>query len=257
MANGIIKSVQKSLKILKYIISSSNEVSISELVDEFGYSQSTVHHILKTLNIEGFISQNTETKKYNIGPELFNKWLDYKMGKNYYAKIYPIIENIVEEINETTNLFIMENNQGYCLLGKESTQLLRAYLMIGRRIPLHCTAAGKSFLAYMEEERVKKILEESGIKKYMENTKTNIQEIMNELKKVRKKGFATEEEEFEELINAISVPLFGANEKVVATISVVAPKTRLTPKRMQDLAPFLKDKSKKMSKILSSKKYIS
>lgn len=252
---GIIKSVQKSLKVLRYIMSATDEVSVNELVEEFGYNRSTVHHMLKTMKIEGFITQNQRTKNYNIGSEIFNGWIKDRDMHNYLMRVKPIIKEIVDKCKETTTMFVRENDRAICVLGEESEQIIKAYLMIGREIPLYCTAAGRAMLAYLPKDEVEKILQISGMKKYMKKTTVDKNELYKELTEVRDKGYAIEKEEFEELINAVGIPILNKENRPVASVSVVGPIMRFTDEKMKECIPFLLEKSKEMSEMVQGKYY--
>lgn len=252
---GIIKSVQKSLKVLKYIMSSTNEVSVNELVEEFDYNRSTLHHMLKTMKLEGFISQNQNTKNYNIGSEIFNGWIKDRDMHNYLMRLKPKVKEISDKCKETTTMFVRENDKAICVLGEESKQIIKAYLMIGREIPLFCTAAGKAMLAFLPKEEVNKILQISGMKKYMKNTTITKEELFEELKQVKKQGYAIEKEEFEELINAVGIPVLNEHGRPVASVSVVGPIMRFTDDKIETCKPFLLEKSEEMSKIVQGNYY--
>src|SRR6056297_795154 len=252
---GIIKSVQKSLKVLKYIMASTNEVSVNELVEEFDYNRSTVHHMLKTMKLEGFISQNQNTKNYNIGSELFNGWIKDRDMRNYLMRLKPVIEEIVEKCKETTTMFVRENDKAICVLGEESDQIIKAYLMIGREIPLYCTAAGRAMLAYLPKDEVEQILQISGMKKYMKKTIIDKDLLYEDLAEVREKGYAIEKEEFEELINAVGIPILNKENRPVASVSVVGPIMRFTDQKIKECLPFLLEKSKEMSEMVQGKYY--
>jgi len=252
---GIIKSVQKSLKVLRYIMSATDEVSVNELVEEFGYNRSTVHHMLKTMKVEGFITQNQRTKNYNIGSEIFNGWIKDRDMHNYLMRLKPTIKEIVEKCKETTTMFVRENDRAICVLGEESEQIIKAYLMIGREIPLYCTAAGRAMLAYLPQDEVEKILQISGMKKYMKKTTVDKNELYENLAEVRDKGYAIEKEEFEELINAVGIPILNKENRPVASVSVVGPIMRFTDDKIKECIPFLLEKSKEMSDMVQGKYY--
>ena len=248
---GIIKSLQKSLILLKTIMSSPGEVGIIELQKICGYNTSSIHHALKTLMLEGFVSQNKRTKKYTIGPELFNIWVKQNKLNNYIYRAYPILEETVSEIGETTSLFIQREHESICVIGKESSHMLRAFLTIGRRIPLHCTATGKVFLANMDPNKLDEIIYQSDLKEYMPNTITRPEFLKKELRQIKDQGFALEFEEFEEMINAIGAPVFNDDGDVISVITIIAPLTRLTREKMLSIYPILIEKAKKISSILT------
>ncbi len=236
---GLIKSVQKSLQMLKYIINSPEEVGITELEREFGYNSSTIHHLVKTMMVEGFLSQNSRTKRYHVGPELLNTWLQYNHLEKYFQRAMPILEEVVAATEETTSLFIRRDREAVCVLGKESPRTLRAFLVEGRRIPLHCTATGKAFLAYLPEEKVRQ-LAVHGLERYMDNTITEVEALLSDLAMVRERGYAVELEEYEETINAVGVPIFiGVHGEPKAVLAMIGPSTRLTNERIREVAPYL------------------
>jgi|Deesub1362A_J573_1020465.scaffolds.fasta_scaffold04471_2 DNA-binding IclR family transcriptional regulator len=251
-SNGIIKSVQKSLKILKHIMNSPEEVSLSELEKKFGYNSSTIHHLLKTLMEEGFISQNKVTKKYDIGPEFLYYWFGSKRPEKYFNRVLPLLKKCVDITGETTNLFIRDEDEAVCVIGSESRQTLKAFLMIGRRIPLPCTAVGKVFLAYMGQQQAIKIIQRVGLKKYMPGTITDLQTLLDELRKTRELGYAIEREEYEEMITAVGVPIFDKNRNVISVVSTIIPTIRANNKKINTVILTLTDVSKKISDILEN-----
>lgn len=252
---GTIKSLQKSLLLLRAILYSSGELGISELQQITGFNQSSIHHSLKTLKLEGFISQNIETKKYTIGPELFNLWVRQNRLDNYFYRAYPVLEEMVAQFGETTSLFIRRENEAICVIGKESPQTLKASLRIGRRIPLHCTATGKAFLAYMGEEEINETIYRTGLEKYMPNTITCPDKLLEELREIKKRGYAIELEEFEDMINAIGAPVFNDYGEIIFVVTVIAPLTRLTGERMEAIHPLLREKTQKIAHIFTGTEF--
>jgi len=247
---GIIKSVQKSLRILKYIMSSPNEVSLSELEKEFGYNTSTIFHLIKTLMQEGFVSQNRVTKKYDIGPEFLFYWFAYKQPGKFFNRVLPLLEKCVEITGETTNLFVRDGDEAVCVIGSESQQTLKAFLMIGRRIPLPCTAVGKVFLAFMDEQQALKTIQRVGLKKYMPNTIIDIDELMEDIKQTRKRGYSIEREEYEEMITAVAVPVFDKKTNIISSVSTIIPTIRANDEKVSEVILTLTDISGKISDIL-------
>lgn len=252
---GLIKSVQKSLKILYYILLSSHEVSIKEIQNEFGYNSSTIHHILKTLMYEGFVSQNMDTRKYKIGFNIFNAFMQCDYLEKYFSKAYNILEEIVDEIGETTSLFIKRGNRAVCVNGKESPKTLRAFLQVGRNIPLHSTATGKVFLAYMNSDEIHDYIKKVGLQKYFSNTIDDEKKLIIELEEVRKNGYSFELEEYEEQINAVGVPIMDNEGQIISVMTSIGPSTRMSTEKMEYISKVLKEKAKEISESLINLNY--
>jgi len=239
--NGIIKSVQKSLKLLKCIIEADDEVSLSDIQKVLGYNISTIHHILKTLMEEGFVSQNKENRKYYIGPEIFFSWIRGRRPEKYFSRVTPILEECVAITGETTNLFIRDDGEAVCVTGCESQKTLRAYLMIGRRLPLSCTAAGKAFLINLDQKE---------LKKYLKDTTKDVDSLMKDLEISRQRGYTLEINEYEDMITAIGVPVFDLNGRVICTISTIAPSIRMGENMVQFISDNLIQASKRITEIM-------
>jgi len=248
--NSVIKSVQKSLRILEIIMYSTEEVSLSEIEKLLGYNSSTTHHLLKTLVFEGFVRQNPQTKKYSVGSKIFLSWLSNRYLEKTFERLEPILEECVAITNETTNLFIRDYDEVICVAGRESKQTLKAYLMIGRRLPMTCTAAGKVFLAHMDESEVLALIHRNGMKKYMPKTITDSELLLKELKDIKVQGYATENDEYEEMITAIGFPIQNDLGKVICSLSCLIPSFRVEPKKLNFIIQNLKLEIPKLSHML-------
>jgi DNA-binding IclR family transcriptional regulator len=124
------------------------------------------------------------------------------------------------------------------------------YSQVGKRVPAHSTSLGKAIMAHLSEDRVKEILKEKGMEKNTENTITELDKFLDHLKKVRKQGFAVDDEEQEKDIRCIAGPIFNHRGDVVAAFSISAPITRMTEERMKELAQLVVEYSQKMSRSL-------
>jgi IclR family transcriptional regulator, KDG regulon repressor len=222
--SDIVKSVQKSLVVLKILMNSAEEVGLSDIQAVVGYHTSTLHHLLKTLIQEGFVSQNISNKKYGLGPELFH--IQREWPQRFFSRSIPFLQECVNRTGETTNVFIHDGDEAICVVGVESPQTLKAFLVVGRRVPVTSTAVGKIFLAAMDEESADELITKCGIKKYLPGTITKRSALLEQLKTVRETGYAIEREEYEELITAIAVPVYDISGKVVAAVSNISPSMR-------------------------------
>lgn len=247
----IIKSVEKAMKLIKYIYYNSNETSIQELTNEFEYHRVTIYHLLNTLEKEGFIRKNNNTNNYLPGPEIFNITLNRsEIAGKYFYGAEKIIDDIVEKFNETTAIYIRKNNHALCLMGKEGNNNLKASLKVGEKIPLHATATGKVILAYSNKEDVEEYIKNNGLRSIQKNTIISKDKLYEELENVIKNGYATEFEEYEELINAIAVPIKSNNEKANAILVVIASVINLDRNNKEKYAKFLKSKANEINELL-------
>lgn len=228
---------------MKFIYAQDHETSLQELCAALDLNRTSVYHALNTLENEGFVIRNKETRQYRPGPEIFNISIcKDAIAVNYFGAVAGVLERIVGEINETTCVYVRKNFHAWCVEGREGNKRLKASLNRGETIPLHPTASGKALLAHFAPEEIKKYLEEVGLKRYQKNTITHEEKMQIELELIRRKGYAAEYEEYEELINAVAVPI-DIKGKVNAVLVAIAPVVSLNEQNMEAVAHLLKERA--------------
>lgn len=251
----IIKSVKKSLQILKYINAADGEVGISELQKALGYSSATIHHLLQTLMAEGFVSQNERTKKYDSGREFFYVGLEQRRFEKFFTRAMPFLQQLADETGESAGIFIQSGWESICVLSATTDRYLHADLRVGKRIPLFCTATGKVFLEAMPPDRLAAYFSNVSLAPYTPNTVTDCDGITKQIERVKIEGCGTEYEEYEEGINAVGVPVWGPGDKVIAVLTVVAPASRLQAQRAAEVIPELQKKGRCIAETMAAAVY--
>ena len=105
----------------------------------------------------------------------------------------------------------------------------------GRASPLHCIASGKVLLSSMAEREVLRIVRR-GLVAYTERTITELEPLLEEMARIRRRGYATALGEYESGLNAVSAPVHDARGAVIAAVDIWGPAFRLTPRRIPELA---------------------
>ena len=227
-------SVKKAFQILHLISEANRGLGISELAKCLGMSKGTVHGITSALEEVVAIIRDPVTKKYRIGYTIV------ELGKKGLSRI-PLremarrhMERLVEETGETVFLGIRKDDYILILDVVESNKDLKITSPSGTKIPLSAGASGKLFLAYMEERNALKYFKTGGLKKYTENTIIDLETYLQEIRKVRKQGFATDREEYLQGVKAVAA-LIKTEDPILAAIWVVGFSSSLTDKRMNHI----------------------
>ncbi|RAK08503.1 IclR family transcriptional regulator [Halanaerobium saccharolyticum] len=248
--NQLIKSLDRALDILELIVDRENGMGVTEISRELEIHKSTVYRLLDTLKFRGFLEKNEDNHKYIAGIKLFELSSKVLNDIDSRVRVRPYLEELMQKTEETIHLGILDSGEVIYLDKVESNATIRMYSQVGKRVPAHSTSLGKAIMAHLPEERVKEILAEKGMEKNTENTITEIDKLLDHLEKVRKQGYAVDDEEQEEDIRCIAGPIFNHQGKVVAAFSISAPMTRMTEARMNELAELVVEYSQKMSRSL-------
>jgi len=240
-SNIPVQSVLRALTILETLASKRGEVGITELSEKVGLHVSTVHRLLSTLMAKGYVRQNPENGRYTLGPKAFHLGHAYLEQHELRKGVRPFLERLSQTSGETANLVILDQGEAFYLDKVESERNLRIFSRIGHRAPLHCTAVGKVLLAHMPREKAREFIYNKPLEALTRNTITSPLLLEQELKKVKEQGFAFDQEECEDGACCIGVPLRDFTGEVVAAMSISGPSIRLTPKRLEELVPLMKE----------------
>ncbi|MFB4162283.1 IclR family transcriptional regulator [Alteribacillus sp. JSM 102045] len=221
-----INSVTNALMILDILGRNSKGMLIKELSIELKFNLSTTYHLVNTL-IESDYIQKVNNERYILGskiPFLNNSFLQ-SIGPTYNLSSY--LEILSQRTGETAYLGIEHNSQVLIQDIFESPQAVRVRsLHLGYNEHPHARALPKSIMAFWPEEKVIQFFEGRDMEKLTENTPNNIDQLLMELKDIRRDGYSLDEESFIPGISCVAAPVFGAQGKVAASLCVTVPSER-------------------------------
>jgi IclR family KDG regulon transcriptional repressor len=235
---NLLSSLDHALVILEIIGHARSPLGLSEIVRKAGYAKTTVHRVLLTLVRRGFVRKEYQTGRYQLTLKFFEigSTAVSQLGIKDMAK--PHLEAVRNLSGETAHLAVMDDHGVFYIDKIESTQSIRMYSYIGSRAPIHCTAVGKALLAYQLDERIETFLS-PGLKTYTQNTILSKDKLLEELRKIRKQGYALDNEELEIGLFCIASPVRNHLGEVIAAISISGPKARLGKPRIKELIPLI------------------
>jgi len=245
--NYPIKVLDKSLSVLELLLQKGSAMNMTELSEKLELYPSTIHRILDTLKNWGYVEQDPNTQKYQLGL----KALELGMAKLYQMDLVreatPYLKELVNQCNETVHLGVLEEGEVLYLAKEESSQTIRMCSYVGKRAPLHCTGLGKVLLAHLPEKERKKISREKVFPRLTANTITDKRELEKELDKVREQGFALDREENEKYVCCVAAPIRNYQGEVIAALSISSPVFRIDKNAQNNLKKVLIETSKKIS----------
>lgn len=228
-------SVKKAFQILEFISRNNQGVRISELSSELKVSKSTVHGITSALEDLGVIERALDTKRYVLGNTLI------ELGRAAFSRFYfreaarPILQALRDSVHETVFLGVRNGNHVTIIDMFEGKHELRITASIGTRLPLLSGAVGKVYLSMLEEDQAIELIKELGLSRATSHTITDQQQYLRELKITRKKGVATDNEEYISGVRAVAAPLVLKEIDLTAAIWVVGFKPNMPEEKMASL----------------------
>ena len=225
MAEYHIQVRERTSRILEELADGSEEMAPIE--KRVNLHRSTTHRLPAILEQNRFVEPTPANARYRLGWRLFELGMiaASRLGLNERAK--PRLPELVKETGETAHIGILRQGEVISLLNVEGERSVRTPATVGRRTPLHCTSQGKAILAFAPPEQVEAALSQYRFTEYTPNTITERERFETELKLVRRRGYAADNEEFEKGLRGHGVPVRDHSGEAIAAISTAGPSFRI------------------------------
>ncbi len=231
---GAVQSVERALDLLEVLAAAPDEMGVTELTEATGLPGATIHRLLATLLSRGYAHQDPVTRRYSLGSRLVR--LGGSAGRRFGTWMRPWLVELMELSGETANLAVLEDSHVVYVAQVPSRHKVRMFTEVGNRLLPHTTAVGKVLLAFRPREVTGAVIARNGLPGRTGRTITDAGRLYRELEQVARRGYAVDDEEEEEGVCCIAVPVFGPDD-APAAMSVSGPTSRLGPGRRQRILP--------------------
>ena len=245
-----LKTLGDALKILDILGHSQVPLGVTELNKKLGIGRSKIHRLLDTLRYSGCAEQDPISRKYFLGPKVLELAMNKLMNTDLIKIASAELEELLEECQETVHLATLDSGQVFYLDKKQAPQALGIISKVGQRLPAHCTGLGKVLLAYLDKKNLDEVIKKIGLPRFTDNTITNKEDLIEELRRVRESGFAIDNQEIEEGLCCVAAPIRNYMGEVIAAISISMPTFRFTDDKKEQIIEEVIEHARKISEKL-------
>jgi IclR family acetate operon transcriptional repressor len=238
LAGAEVRSVDRAASLLIALGEMDGEAGVSELARILGLHKSTASRLLATLQGRGLVQQSGDSGKYRLGLAVVRLGGHAEKSLDLGSIAVPELKALAREVHESATLEILEGDSVRTLAYSDPAGT--GHDRAGRTYPLHATAPGKILLAARPEREVIR-LSVFSFTPYTSHTIVRVDALLEELARVRRRGFSTAFGEHELSVNAVAVPVFDQRAAVVAALQVRGLGTRITPSRVPELVNFARE----------------
>jgi IclR family acetate operon transcriptional repressor len=233
-------STLRAFLLLESIANAEEPVSLEALTRQSGLPKPSVYRILQLLIRGQLVEREVSAKRYVVGSRVSALSLAVQMRSPLRHERHAILSQLVDDIGETVNFTMLDGNEAVYVDRVETPAIVRLHMRIGSRVPLHCTASGKLFLAHLPQDVVRRLIRASSLKRYTERTITNAEALERELAKIRSSGIGTDSGEFLEGSVCLAVPVVDSPGRVCAAIAVHGPAPRMSLRKGYTFLPAMR-----------------
>jgi DNA-binding IclR family transcriptional regulator len=227
-----VQVLDRALAALAILANSSSDCSLAELCPALKLHKSTVHRLMMVLEQHRLVVKNPETGRYRLGLRLYELGSRAIDGLDLRGRARPYLDRLQDKFGETVFFCILDEGQVFYVEKVESQRSVRTACTVGSRAPAYCTAVGKAMLAELPDAEVSKIVHRWKLKPVTRNTITTANALKDELKAVRARGYAIDDEEKEEGLRCVGAAVRSHSGKLAAAMSISGPAFRMTKERV-------------------------
>ena len=216
--------------------------TLQALAEGTGFPKPTVHRMLQQLEAAGLLQREGDGRHWSAGTRLRRLAENVLLNSSLHGARHQVLRRLVDEVGESCNITAMSSGEVVYLDRVETAAPLRFYLQAGSRVPLHCSASGKVFLAQMPPAQRRQLLGAAPLEPCTHRTLTNLEAIEAEMRRVRRAGYAFDDEEFLPglVCAAVPVPPPTGRTRSSLCVAIQGPSVRLTRDKLQALLPQLR-----------------
>lgn len=245
-----VKSAARTVEILEFLAARQNKpVRLRELSEALGVPRSSLHALLRTLVTYGWVRSDSSGTLYGIGIRALLAGTTYLDTDPYLPLVNPFLDELREKTDETFHFGRIDVQDVVYLATRESSQYLRPYSRVGRRLPAYSTSLGKAILAAQPDGEIEQHLPEI-LTALTPHTLTDRAALEAELATTRERGYAIDNEENTLGLRCFAVALQYADPATDA-ISASIPIARLNPEREAEIVAMLRAASDKINRVVA------
>lgn len=212
------QSLDRALRLLDKLASTGAEMTVSEICDFINISKSTAYSMIQSFLASGYLERNNDNGKYSVGYKFYENGMAYRYKFPFlhvaskYAQSYSIKYAV-----RVTIAVLYGFDKAIQILTIDSSPI--PDMAWGYALPSYSVAVGKVLLAYQDEERLNDWLESTNLIKYTPTTYTDVDTVMNQLRKIRKDGHYIAYGEYNPARVCIAAPIFDMTGRCIAAFS--------------------------------------
>jgi DNA-binding IclR family transcriptional regulator len=230
-----LHSLERAVSVLEVLGQSQGPLSLAEICQRMGLHKSTAHRSLMVLERSALI-ERTEENRFRLGLRLYELGNRAVEQIDLRARVQPFLRRLAGQVGETVHLSVLQKTSIVYLDKVEPNRRVCMSTKTGTSNPVYCTSMGKAMLAFQPKETVEQIAAKIRFVTYTPKTIGSREALLVALEKIRRRGYAIDDEEIELGVRCVGAPIFNENRRAIAAMSVSGPISRITVQSVPGIA---------------------
>lgn len=234
-----VQSVERALAVIRAFGACRSEMTTSEVAEATGLNRASARRFLLTLVDLGYV--RNRAGRFALTPKVLELGYAYLSSFGMAEVARPHLEWFTEQVGEAASLGVLEGNEVVCVARTLAPRILGPQLRIGTRVPAYLTSMGRVLLAYLPDEERTQRLSTIKFARLTPHTVDSVAALEAALERAREEQVAVVDEELEEGLRTIAVPVHDERGTVVAALNGSGHSARWTVADMRErMQPLLR-----------------
>jgi IclR family transcriptional regulator, acetate operon repressor len=240
----------RSFAVLEHVAGSRAPVDVLDIIASLKLPKATAYRLVDWFVTQGYLSREPARRRLIIGPKFTNLAFGALSSSMRHDTPHVVLQRLVHTLNETCNIGTLLNGEVVYLDRVEAEHWpLRLHYTVGSRVPLHCSAIGKLFLALAAAPRRRRLLQSLELRRFTDSTITDSARLETELRQIRKEQVSFDREEYLVGVVCMAVPVIGKNGEMLAALAIQAPQARMNVQTARRHLPALQHAAAELAEI--------
>ena len=240
----------RSFAILEHVAAARTPVDVLDIIASLKLPKATAYRLVDWFVTQGYLSREPGRRRLIVGPKLTNLAFGALSSSMRHDTPHVVLQRLVHTLNETCNIGTLLNGEVVYLDRVEAEHWpLRLHYTSGSRVPLHCSAIGKLFLALAPSPRRRRLLQSLELRQFTESTITESAKLDTELRQIRKEQVSFDRQEYLVGVVCMAVPVLGKNGEMLAALAIQAPEARMNVQNARRHLPALRHAAGELAEI--------
>lgn len=212
-------SLARGLSVMQAFSRTSPRMTVSQISAKTGLSRAAVRRCLHTLHLLGFV-HSEEMKHFSLSPRVLTLSHAYTSSSRLPGAAQPILEKLSSVLHESCSVATLDGDEVCYVARAHVSRIMTVDLAIGSRLPAYCTSMGRVLLAHLPPEQLHGYFKRVALRRHTSRTIVSMSKLRKVLQDVRRNGFAMVDQELEDALRSLAVPVRDAGENVIAAMNI-------------------------------------
>ena len=225
-------SLARGLAVMQAFTRASPRLTISQASAQTGLSRAAVRRCMHTLNQLGFVCAE-DGKYFSLSPRVLALSHAYTSSSRLPVAAQPVLEQLSGVLHESCSVATLDGDELLYVARAHVSRIMTIDLAIGSRLPAYCTSMGRVMLAHLSSEALDEYLGRVPLRRHTSRTIVSQARLRKLLAEVRREGFAVVDQELEDGLRSLAVPVADASGEIVAAMNIGAQAQRMPLEEIQ------------------------